>query len=152
MKKLSFVILLALSGCGRFGTKQQKTEHLVKLYLDSTLNDKSSYEPISTKIDTFWNNVLSDSAYSKAFSKSISVESSIKFEDNLKIKKGLLLESKELERKMKAIGDTFKNKPNGWMVTHNYRAKNGLGALGIHTITVHINKDYSNIIEVMNNK
>jgi hypothetical protein len=102
MKKSNLITLIAILASCTF-TKQQKAEKLIKVYLDSALNDPHSYEPVSTKVDTFYNNALPDTA----------------------------------------------NKVDGWFVEHTYRAKNGFGALGLHTIKVHENKDFTKILYVM---
>ena len=58
MNKTIFILSIGVSifvSCNRFGSKQQKAERLVKVYLDSTLNDSHSYESVSfSKVDTLW--------------------------------------------------------------------------------------------------
>ena len=121
MKKLLFISLVVLlSAC----TRQQKAERLVKAYLDSALNDPHSYEPLTTKVDTFW-----DSKYQERLKASI-------------------LKGGELNTDISSA-DTGKNFQYGWIITHTYRAKNGFGALGIHKIEAHSDKDFTKVIEIM---
>lgn len=53
MKKLTFIVCAALlvSSCATKNS-EDKIKKIVKLYLDSTLKDPKSYEPISLVIDT----------------------------------------------------------------------------------------------------
>ena len=162
MKKTIFVLVLISASCTF--TKEQKAQKLIKGYLDSNLNDPHSYESVSIKIDTFWNNAMSDVKYSKLFDSSMAV--SFKIRDvnqdifwghgsriaNAKLKKSLLQDSISLEKQLKAIGDTIINRPNGWVITQTYRAKNGFGALGLHSIVVHSDKNINAIIDVMSNR
>jgi hypothetical protein len=55
MKRLYFIGLLLISACSHFDTRsrQQKTEDMVKHYLDSALNGLGNYKIISFgRVDT----------------------------------------------------------------------------------------------------
>ncbi|WP_184548238.1 hypothetical protein [Mucilaginibacter sp. FT3.2] len=149
MKKL-LVAVLFISACSHFQTKQECAESLVKKYLDSTLNDPHSYEkvsfdtlkpfiasyslgdPIGKKMDTLAASYLdSSSKYSDHTGSLYYMNDKIK--PNEKLEK--LYKSKEdsVERIIKEKDKTYKGAILSYSIEHTYRAKNGFGALGLHT-------------------
>lgn len=164
MKKLILIALLFSSACS--ANKEDKAKKLVKLYLDSSLNDPHSYEPIKfSKLDTLRSPAEETIEYKK-FTKqldSIHILANNLNEqmDNAKTIRQLNLISKQDKKYLKeqnelidkrlvyALG--YKGKPEGFSINHRYRAKNSFGALGIHSTNFKIDSNMTKIWDVKEN-
>jgi hypothetical protein len=160
MKKLFFVALILSSGCSYVQNNQQRAESLVKKHLDSVLNDPHSYEGVSFgKLDT------SKTFFANTQEWDIIEQKKLKTEVDLSIERvherypTLYNHNKELEKIKKLVLDSvnygtemekaekaFKSEQDGWYIKHVYRAKNGFGALGLHTTTFKINIDMNKVV------
>jgi len=165
MKKLLVLSLIFITSCRHFQTKEGIAHRIVKEYLDSTLNDPKSYESVSfSKLDTGSSNYLNSPNYVKLQDSLISHTSELsslkidlQFPDlynskviKYKIKK-LLSDSVYYQKKMDSVENNFKTEQTGWILTHTYRAKNGFGALGLHTTVFELDTNLTKIINVLEN-
>jgi len=163
MKKLLFIPLtIFLSSCSR----QQKAERLVKHFLDSTLNDPHSYESVSfttlkpfyatyalgdpegKRLDTLAANCIDSISKYKPLDDSVIVIS-----DGLKAPKSnkkLAIYYQHMQDSIESIiterDKTYKGRILNYSITHTYRAKNGFGALGIHTTDFQIDSTLTKVL------
>jgi hypothetical protein len=148
-------------------THTQKAHTLIKHYLDSALNDPSSYESVSfSNIDTAFTNFTEDTDYINSHRKADSIQVEFdtwkeKYPDfdgdsELSHRTAVFYEKMEKyfdDAKLKQLQiaeDVSKNyKPvfKCWKIEHTYRAKNGFGALGIHTTEFEIDSSFTKIID-----
>lgn len=161
MKSL-FLVLILFTSCTY--VRKQKGERLIKSYLDTTIGKSISYKSVSTAVDVFWSTPLSNASYLELSNQLSDVKwklSNLNTEMFLKDdnKKNwddttniilLGIDSADIQKKMKSIADTFKSKPNGWLITHLYKIPNASGKLELHKIAVHVNDDFSKLIAVEN--
>ncbi len=165
MKRILLLILL-LSACSHFQTKQQIAQGLIKKYLDSTLNDPHSYESVSfTKLDTGKTSYTETPEYDVLDSSITSIHDSLiteRVDVNYpslynttrivrKIRK-LMQDSLLLDSKLNNLQNQFKPIQNCWFISHTYRAKNGFGALGLHTTIFKIDTNLSKVSNVVDSK
>jgi hypothetical protein len=168
MKKLLLVLLLPMIfGCAFTG--QQKAEKLIKKYLDSSLNDPHSYEPISFgKLDTIYSPPIKNKLYKnleeEIFKKGVRLLMLEKYGmDSVAGDKGyrstnydadlLHLETKSIredsvaeEKKIDSLTKKIKQSPYIFQMTHTYRAKNGFGALIASTSTFFVTQDFKQVV------
>jgi hypothetical protein len=172
MKKTLYLITIVfLSACSRFQTKQQRAEHLVKTYLDSTLNDPSSYQNVKfSKIDTMYSTFEENPDYMIAKIKADSIDAAFSLwktknpdfdgigdlsdsQTKYFIKMNDYYSNAKMEQ-LKICEEISKNyapKFKGWHIINNYRAKNGFGALGLHQTEFEIDSTISKIIRSSEN-
>ncbi|SDS97704.1 hypothetical protein SAMN05216490_2217 [Mucilaginibacter mallensis] len=168
MKKTIFFIfiIIVFSSCSHFKTKQQRAQNLVKLYLDSTLNDPKSYESVKfTPIDSAYSNYNLSEHYLQLKAKSDSVvaafdewkEQNPEFNGFGDLSHEKVLYFVKMNRYysdqniaiLKQIandGKLFKSKFSGYTIYNEYRAKNGFGALGLHGISFTVDSDITKVI------
>ncbi len=166
MRKLLFIPVLILFSCTQ--TKQQKAEKVVKLYLDSTLNDPHSYESVEFgKLDSTFTRFEDDARYISAKAKQDSIKAEY---DMWKAKNpdfdgvGDLSHSRVLyfskminyytngmlaQGKI-AIGITNSFKPTfkGYRLIHRYRAKNVFGALNLSQTPFYLDSALTRVTDV----
>ncbi|WP_183556454.1 hypothetical protein [Mucilaginibacter sp. SP1R1] len=151
MKKVVLLLFLFLFACS--GNKQNQVEKVVKLYLDTVLNDPHSYERI--KFDSISRNyadytvgdpegrelvklaqkyLTESSKHQKMASDNlyISHPNHQAFDRNLKLSKVLLNKADSVQNIIDIKGKGYKGSLFSYTIEHTYRAKNGFGALTIH--------------------
>jgi hypothetical protein len=160
--------MLIVSSC-QF-TKQQKTEKLIKEYMKTHLNDYDSYQVVKTETaDTVYKDYLIDDRVGKAlFGLLLAQKNLVSLEDSLLteyLDKPIDLQSDAyiamsekrlknnqeklytLTSQIKANKDSYKKTFKGWSVTQSYRAKNGFGALGLHSTIFTIDSAFTKVID-----
>lgn len=156
MKK-AFILLLSvvcLSACEK--SNEDKAKEAVDKYLKENLKDPSSYEFMSIgTIDSTYSRVADEPQYKDGIAKA---------EDNLAKarllvydntpeaemqSKALLDESKSIMKKVEEFTISYKPSFNGYKVNHKYRAKNSYGALNISEQTFYLNKDLTEVVNVV---
>ena len=163
MKKLFFSLILAGMLCACGNSPEKQAENRIKQYLKENLNDPSSYESISFgTLDSTFSSVYDDPAFKelseknqayrdsshKASIASIYAKSRKETQEiNLKRDEYDAI-VKELEQKRDEIRVSHKGDFYGWSMTHKYRAKNGVGALGIDVQTFYLDKELTTIRNV----
>jgi len=165
-KPILITFMVILSSCTF--TKQQKAEHLVKVYLDSALNDPHSYEKVSfdslkaeyksydrsdpegKRLDTLAASFIDTSGkYKKMADSELYQVSNTNFNKFKQYNKLDTLYSKKSDSveaiiKIKSVG--YKGPLQDYVISHTYRAKNGFGALSLHTSTFEIDSALSKVI------
>lgn len=165
MKKIIRGIVLVLCSVFLFScaSREKKAEALVKAHLNTVLNDFSSYEPVSTKVDTLYDippfnpaiiekaieliasekqrdkyREEANDAYEEAslWASSFSSYGTSKFENaqakhlelSISMVKEILKEEK-LEKEIVELSQGMDyTKQIGWMITHQFRSNNTMGA------------------------
>ncbi|MES2111214.1 MAG: hypothetical protein V4577_20840 [Bacteroidota bacterium] len=151
MKNTYLIVALAIL-CSCNLTNKQKAENLVKNCLKDRLKDPDSYQPIVTEVDTLYTgafDVKEYSVYSDSVSKIGTEISDVRDDiyatgkiDEKKINK-LRMDSLRYARLMSSIEDTVKHRPNGWMISQRYRAKNSFGGYDIYDVNVRADKNFT---------
>jgi hypothetical protein len=153
MKKLLFIPFVAISCQANQAnttfitlTKEDSAKSTVKLYLDKTLNDTSSYEPVEwSRIDSSFKFRSSDTtigltnAWSDLSLKKTEVISGDKKGDTAVIQQQMDSIMREHNR--------FRDF-NGWKITHTFRASNAYGGNVISTQTFYLTQALDNIVDV----
>ncbi len=166
MKLILIIGFISLASCTF--TKQQKAEGLIKEYMKQHLNDYDSYRVVNTKrLDTLYKDYLVDDSIGKSlFSLLLAQKGLVNIEDSLLTAyedKPIDLQSesyitmceKRLNKNKVKLGDLvnvikerknlYKKMFKGWSITQSYRAKNGFGALGLHTTRFEIDSTITKI-------
>lgn len=164
---LSLSLILTLTAC----SKQHKADTLVKDYLTTHLNDPGSYQDVATvKLDTIFQDFGATPKGELIQSKYDSVTTLIKsMEDEAQtvvdapvydskrfhaldqqIKK-LLSEANVYYKQLADGTANFKGPVSGWSLIKTYRAKNGFGALTLHTDTFYMDSALTKVMNVGSN-
>ncbi len=169
MKKILFIGLFFLFGCTF--TKQQKAEKLIKEYMKHHLNDYDSYQVVNTeKPDTAYKDYLVDDSTGKSlFSLLLAQKGLVNLEDSLltayedkpidlQSEPYITMSEKRLNKNKEKLDglvslikerkDSYKKIFKGWSITQSYRAKNGFGALVLHTEIFQIDSAFTQITDV----
>jgi len=157
MKKYLTVILFAplFISCQNKATLSDKTSiarDSIKAYLMLHLNDPKSYEPVGfDSLERKMSTYLSDDHYFEYDSWANSI-SSVESDDMLKDFKVYKSRTasgyyKKLKQKgsegLDSLKKAYKPKFLGYTMMHTYRAKNGFGALTLHTTTFKLDTNLS---------
>lgn len=163
MKKVLIYSLLAFIFVSCTQSPEKKAQELIKIYMNENLKDPSSYEIISfSELDSvFTPYMLSEEGkrlyelgsvtgeyHKKAFDFEVRVISASKneikeLEDSIKFYANKEKETWALYEKNEA---NYKGEFYAWRITHDYRAKNGFGALDKGSKTFLVTPDITEII------
>jgi hypothetical protein len=132
MKYFLLVCMVALFSCSG---KEKTVQSVVEDYVKKHTNDPGSYQPIDTKVDSFF--VGYD--YTPEGKRLM---------DSIKDAQGIMTEDERVRFTTDPIHDTlferehrFKRVWYGWRVVHNYRSKNDLGAPVASVDTFYLNRN-----------
>lgn len=151
MKRFMLFFALMLSACTL--SKQQRTEKVIKDYLQQKLKNPDTYESIKfSKLDTAFTTYINDPKY-RAYMDSldgseVQIESGSASEKQ-SIKKAMV-DSAFYQKEIDSIKRNYVKKQNGWIVTHTYRALDRFGALSLHTSRFTLNMACDSITDVQN--
>jgi hypothetical protein len=144
---------------------------LVKLYLDSALNDPKSYQNIKfSNLDTVFTTYTGDPTWIKLDNQKDSIDQAF---SDFKIKNpdydgtDLLSPARvkyftnvlqnhtnktvAIIKLQKKIEGNYKKQVAYWIIKNQFRAKNAFGALGINQATFQIDTSFSKILDAKNN-
>lgn len=156
MKRILIALLISVLAYGCTTTpvltRDQKADTLIKHFLDSTLNDPKSYEPVKFgKIDTLFTHYMDDPGFEKLpisgdyqrtkdltsnFSQYEKRTSNGYYDDLNKINK----------RATDSLKKTFKPEIRAYYVEHTFRAKNAFNALLMQTVGFSIDTSFTEIV------
>lgn len=167
MKKLLLILpVVAMLGCQQKSNalvnqdKQSIAESLVNKYLDSTMNDPKSYEPVKFgKFDTLRDSYefspgkkllqQKNDSLEKVAANDYHIAMTTENIKQIEIHKNLLAadrsEQKDILLQEYTDSLKYKGKPIGWFILHTYRGKNALGALVLKTSKFYIKQDFSTV-------
>lgn len=178
MKNLysTFLVLIVLftSSCA---SKEDKANKLIKQYMFENLHDFSSYEPISTEVDSAFSSILDDSTIVSYANKILKLE--YKQEEIMESLHRNAIERKEyhnytdivqlfenqanqllltydslnneiysIEYLMTPLIDSFNSKFIGFQVTHNFRSKAPIGNYVLTEVIFLMDTNFSSINEM----
>ncbi len=146
--KHSFLLLSALILAACTQTPQQQAEENIKAYVSKSLNDPSSYEPLSfTPLDSSFTSLDDVEAYGIAKSDLENPERELLFISDPEERKAKetpsYMEHKKdsLTKVIQGMEATFKPSFKYLLCIHTFRAKNAFGAIITDEYLVRLRKD-----------
>jgi hypothetical protein len=162
MKKIKYLIpLIFLTAC-HSKTRTETAQDLVKHYLDSTLNDPKSYEPLEfSKLDSLYLRYHDSPEYAALLTKKTDFDSKkdsmvnvlIKDIDHFSEKKedAFKKSADSIQAIIEKNETTYKGPFNGYAIIHNYRGKNALGGVVKTSMLFTFDKNLTKVTEASNN-
>lgn len=143
--KIDYLLLVVvLISCNNL-TPTQRAEKTIKEHLANELNDAASYEPVETKLDSFYAGYFKSAEGKKLWKEFRDADSSSvdMLSNNYK---PMTIEEIAVQKKridtINARAERFHKVFYGWQAQHKYRAKNALGALVLSFDTFYLNRQF----------
>ena len=155
MKLLSIFLLLAFVACESkkvvYKSKEEIAKDSISAYLQSHLHDPTSFQLVHySKFDTVYTSAYDDKRdYYKGIQDSLFDEAGKHYILSKEHKLTWDLGMSYFDTLTNLLNDTtYRGKFIGYAISHKYRAKNQMGALGLHTVLYSFDSSM-NIINVM---